>query len=89
VTPAPQSEAEQSPRLLEGRTLREGNTGTRVCRLQRALAILDYDVSPDGVFGPGTTEAVRRFQADRGLDSDGVVGPQTVSAINDTLPAGG
>jgi hypothetical protein len=89
TTAAPQAEAEQSLRLPESGTLREGDTGPRVRRLQRALARLGYDVTPDGVFGPGTTAAVRGFQADAGLDADGVVGSRTASAINAALAAGG
>jgi murein L,D-transpeptidase YcbB/YkuD len=88
TTAAPGSEAEPSLRLQESGTLSEGDSGPRVRRLQRALARLGLDVSSDGVYGPGTTEAVRRFQADAGLDADGVVGPQTASAINDALAAG-
>jgi hypothetical protein len=86
---APGSEADPSLQLAEGGTLSEGDSGPRVRRLQRALARLEYDVSPDGAFGPATTAAVRQFQTDAGLDADGVVGAGTVRAINDALAEGG
>jgi len=87
TTAAP--EAEAGLRLPESGTLSEGDTGPPVRRLQRALARLGYDVTPDGVYGPGTTAAVRSFQGDAGLDADGAVGPQTARAVNEALAAGG
>jgi hypothetical protein len=53
-------------------TLREGDRGRAVRKLQRKLG-----VSADGVFGPQTQRAVKRFQRRNGLTADGIVGPMT------------
>ena len=45
---------------------------------QHILFQLEYlDEAPDGIFGPATHEAVRRFQRQHDLTPDGVVGAQT------------
>ncbi|MGC5038096.1 glycoside hydrolase domain-containing protein [Streptomyces sp. DT190] len=63
-------------------TLGDGATGEAVRRLQRALtAALGRTVTIDGVFGPGTAQAVRDYQAARGLASDGIVGSATWAAL--------
>ena len=38
-------------------------------------------VAADGVYGPVTRGAVRRFQRSQGLTVDGIVGPQTLRAL--------
>lgn len=53
-------------------TLREGDRGRAVRRLQRKLGI-----AADGVFGGQTERAVKRFQRRNRLTADGIVGPMT------------
>lgn len=49
--------------------------------VQQALANDGYDVDVDGVFGVGTEQAIRQFQADHGLETDGIVGQSTFTAL--------
>ena len=59
-------------------TLREGNSGSLVRRLQQALKDQGlYNGPVDGMFGFATTEAVKAFQKSRGLSQDGVAGRGT------------
>ncbi len=53
--------------------LEKGDRGQRVVKLQRALHLRPAD----GVFGPGTRRAVKRFQRRHDLTADGVVGART------------
>ncbi len=50
--------------------------GVSVAAVQQALGI-----TADGVFGPQTRRAVKRFQRANGLTVDGIVGPQTLAAL--------
>jgi peptidoglycan hydrolase-like protein with peptidoglycan-binding domain len=59
-----------------GATLKSGAGGGTVVALQRALG-----VPADGVFGPMTRRAVRRFQRSHGLTVDGIAGPATLGAL--------
>ncbi len=53
-----------------------GDRGPEVREIQRALGIAD-----DGIFGPMTQRAVKRFQRRHDLEDDGVVGPLTRAAL--------
>lgn len=70
VTPAPTG------------SLKLGSTGENVRTVQRRLKDLKfYNGSVDGDFGPGTEEAVKRFQKQYGLTADGKVGAATLEAL--------
>jgi 3D (Asp-Asp-Asp) domain-containing protein len=57
-----------------------GNRGDDVRMVQKLLADTGfYSGEIDGVFGGGTLQAVKDFQAYSGLTSDGVVGSETIS----------
>ncbi len=72
-----------------GTVLRQGSTGSTVEQLQFWLNTLaQYDsaipsVTVDGVFGSGTTAAVRAFQRKYGLTVDGIVGQTTWNELYD------
>lgn len=57
-----------------------GDTGPRVREWQRALREAGLEVDLDGVFGPGTQEATRRFQASVGDEPTGEVTSRTLAA---------
>lgn len=62
----------------------KGWNGSEVKRVQTALVSKGYSCGSSGVdgsFGPDTDAAVRKFQADRGLEVDGIVGPMTQTAL--------
>ncbi len=70
-------------------SLKPGDTGEQVKVLQRALAHLGYPPGTiDGVYGPGTTQAVKGFQTAHGLTADGVAGPKTIAALKNALTSG-
>lgn len=61
-------------------TLRKGSSGSDVKELQILLIKAGYSCGKygtDGKFGDSTLEAVKAFQADRGLVVDGIVGAKT------------
>ena len=68
---------------IEG-TLRRGNVGEDVKKLQTALDELGYDLGApviDGIIGPITEKAIKAFQEANGLVVDGVAGPETLAAL--------
>ena len=72
-----------APARPEPRTLRRGDAGEDVERLQLALAKAGYLHARriDGDFGQVTEDAVIAFQACVGLDPDGIYGPATRQAL--------
>ena len=62
--------------------LKSGAQGDAVRELQKQLKKLGfYSGNVDGDYGPGTENAVKRFQAQYGLTADGVAGARTLSAL--------
>jgi peptidoglycan hydrolase-like protein with peptidoglycan-binding domain len=62
--------------VAAGQATRGGAQVGGVAAVQRALGI-----TADGIAGPQTRAAVRRFQARKGLAVDGIIGPQTRAAL--------
>jgi cell wall-associated NlpC family hydrolase len=54
-------------------TLRQGDSGSDVRGLQRALNLAGYETEVDGQFGPHTFKRVRAFEGNEGLRVDGQV----------------
>ncbi|QTM00010.1 cell wall hydrolase [Iocasia frigidifontis] len=64
------------------RILKDGDEGADVAILQRKLKELSYyNGVIDGLYGKGTTNAVKLFQRDKGLMTDGIVGDETYQAL--------
>jgi putative chitinase len=71
AVPAPITHAASIPGVLK-----KGSTGENVKRLQAELGLDD-----DGVFGPGTEAALKKWQTANGLAADGVAGPKTLAKL--------
>lgn len=75
------------PAVTYTRTLKAGLTGNDVKELQTALNDLYFKCgTPDGKYGPNTTDAVKRFQSVHlPKEVDGIAGKNTINKINDLL----
>lgn len=61
---------------------KEGDSGTKVKKLQQALECLGYYVGDiDGDYGAKTVTAVKKFQKNRGMKQDGVAGSSTLRVL--------
>ena len=69
--------------------LRQGDTGYYVQVMQMLLVLHKYtpantirrDGTADGEFGPGTADALKRFQTANGMEPDGVCTPQIFAQL--------
>jgi len=69
-------------RAVPAAVLSWGSKGDTVSEVQRRLKQWGYyDGAVDGVFGAGTSKAVKDFQRKNGLTVDGVVGDGTAAAL--------
>ncbi len=83
-SPPPRKAVPQRARKQSGRVLamkRPPMQGQDVNEVQRALQQVGLLARVDGVYGPGTKNAVKKFQRRHRLRADGVVGPSTVKAL--------
>ena len=71
-------------------TLKPGDSGAQVKRLQRALKQLGYTVGKiDGDYGTSTQTAVQAFQKASKLTADGVLGTKTLLALKQAIQTNG
>ncbi|MEM7240031.1 MAG: peptidoglycan-binding protein [Pseudomonadota bacterium] len=75
----PKHDEPKTPSPEDQPVLRRGRSGEHVVLLQLALALAGFPVTSR--FGPSTEQAVRSFQASKGLTVDGIVGPNTWKAL--------
>ena len=67
-------------------TIRRGSKGNYVCIAQDDLNTLGYRTGGlDGLFGIQTYNAVRRYQASRGLSVDGIIGCNTWKSLQENV----
>lgn len=66
---------------IAGATFHPGDRGTQIATIQQALANNGYSIIIDGDYGTGTQSAIKKFQADQGLETDGIVGAATYAAL--------
>lgn len=66
--------------------LKSGDRGSLVSLLQKGLARAGWGpLAADGIFGPATESAVKKFQRAMGLVPDGIAGPRTWRALSPWL----
>lgn len=81
------------PASYPGFPLSIGSTGSNVMKIQEQLNTISNNyplipkLTPDGIFGERTQEAVRTFQSVFGLTQDGIVGSRTWYKIQDIYVA--
>lgn len=69
--------------------LKSGSSGSDVKAVQNKLIELGYlNDKADGIYGSKTTEAVKKFQAAKGLAVDGIVGEKTAGALGLSIGSG-
>ncbi|QQK77936.1 peptidoglycan-binding protein [Salicibibacter cibarius] len=73
--------------LREAILFGEGSEGEGVEMLQEDLTwfYFEPDGGIDGIYGPGTEQAVRDFQSDNDLSVDGIAGPNTLEMMDELI----
>lgn len=81
LSPGVESASYSSDKQGDLRLLVPPMRGERVRQLQEDLAKVGISVTADGIFGEQTDAAVRKFQAEQGLQVDGIAGFLTQSKL--------
>ena len=89
LVPVQAASAKKRSYKLGDRTLKQGHEGKDVRSLQRYLTRAGAATGTDGVFGSGTTRAVRAFERAQRRTVDGVVTRSDVAVIKDVARNGG
>lgn len=74
-------EIQDNPYRLTVNLMKKGMRGESVKWLQYELNKSGYTLAVDGVYGPKTFEAVKKYQMDNGLASDGITGKMTLGSL--------
>ena len=70
-------------------TITSSGTSADIKILQQRLKDLGYYTSSvDGIYGSGTTAAIKKFQSANGLTADGIAGPKTLNQLGITTVSG-
>ena len=72
---------QDNPYRLTVNLLKKGMRGESVKWLQYELNGLGYTLAVDGVYGPKTFEAVKKYQMAKGLIQDGITGRITLGSL--------
>ncbi len=74
-------------RDLAGITMRSGNEGIKVKRLQEGLVLLGYlgEQYITGKYAQLTTDAVKAYQHDHGIQETGIAGPETQTSLEKAI----
>ena len=78
---AADSSSTDDPDTTDYPTLRSGDTGAEVTKMQQALVNLKYTLSVTGTYDAATKDAVIGFQQRNQLSVDGVAGPNTLQKL--------
>ena len=78
---AADSSSTDDPDTTDYPTLRAGDSGEEVTKMQQALVNLKYTLSVTGTYDAATKDAVIGFQQRNQLSVDGVAGPNTLQKM--------
>lgn len=75
--------AKRLPYIPDGMRIKPGDVDVRVPLLRERLGLAPSRAANDRIYEIDVVDAVRGFQANRGLEADGVVGVGTLAALNE------